>query len=238
MKFSLSSPELNLANEKIKDFRKVVVVQLLIIILSLFLSELFVLVKLPFSKVITELSFFLLVIFYIYSLWDMLRNYTKSNILLLGILVVVIGVFIIHSVTHNPFYQLLTKEGYRVMSLATMFTIIIVSTFAIYFNVKEVSRGKMELTEKIWAAACLYLIIGIAFGALYEVLALIKPSVISFGIELSAIHFMKFIGYSFYVLGGIDNPYPNTNIIILNVSAIESVWGNLFIVFVIGRMWY
>jgi hypothetical protein len=229
----------SLASEKLNDFKKVVYLQLVLIVTSLFLSELFTILKVPYHRTIIEMLFFIIIALYAYSLWDMTRNYTQNNGLLLFTLVFIIGIFIVHAVLHNPFYQLLSDSRYRILSLLTMTSIVMIEIIVVYFTIIEVAKSNLSITEKFWAGACIYLILGILFGGLYEIIALITPhSVIELNVELSATHFMKCIGYSFIVLSGIDNPYTGTLQIITNLSAIEAVLGNLFIVFVIGRLLY
>lgn len=63
-----------------------------------------------------------------------------------------------------------------------------------------------------------------------------ERSQLPLNVPFTLIYYQKAVSYSFMILGGIDNPYTGVSELILNISTFESVWGNLFIVFVVGRL--
>ena len=90
---------------------------------------------------------------------------------------------------------------------------------------------------KLGGTVCVYLIMAIAFGGVFELVCIADPSVMAHGIPLSTAHFMESINFSLLMLGGLDIPYDCAKLI-WNIGALESIWGSLFIVFVVGRMLY
>ena len=78
--------------------------------------------------------------------------------------------------------------------------------------------------------------IGIAFGSLYDIINIIQPGSFGEKINLGLESYSECIYYSMNVLGGLDTAYPNPTRLIRNIGVIEAVWGNLFIVLLIGNL--
>ncbi len=78
--------------------------------------------------------------------------------------------------------------------------------------------------------------IGISFGSLYDLIAILNPSSLGTKLELGMPSYTENIYYSFNVLGGLDTAYPNPINLVRNLGVIEAIWGNLFIVLIIGKL--
>src|SRR5277367_973178 len=83
-----------LSDEKIHDFKRLLVAQALVIG-SLFLLELFSFIDFTFHIQISESIFFAFLVFYVFLLWDMLRNYTGSRKIVFLNFVFIMGVFFV-----------------------------------------------------------------------------------------------------------------------------------------------
>jgi hypothetical protein len=231
--------DFELAKEKLDDFKGVIVVQVCLIGAAMIVREVLHLVQVPEWDKISEILFFGILGFYTWRMWDMLRNYTRNRWLLIGLLVLIMGTYFEGLVVVNPFFPLVTGTPFRIVTFIIMLTLMIVEVSVIYFTVIEMFRREhMTVEERLFGAACIYLIIGIAFGSAYEMVCIIDYTSIPMGVALGSQHFMNSIAYSILVMGGVDNPYPGSHALIQNLSAIESVIGNLFIVFVVGRLLY
>src|ERR1700755_524785 len=86
-----------LQQEKAKDYRNIVIIQIIIIVFGLTLSEpLLANSKSEESKlIISVFSFFGAL--YAFLLWDLLRNFTTNRILIITILIVLSGIVIVGS---------------------------------------------------------------------------------------------------------------------------------------------
>ncbi|HSZ25606.1 MAG TPA: hypothetical protein VK766_07815 [Cytophagaceae bacterium] len=237
MKLLINLKGIELTREKLKDFRNVVYVQILLLLTAMLLKGILELFYIPFGNQITESIFFSILGVYVFLLWDMLRNYTRSKWLLIILLILIMGTFFIGFVFINPFFSLIEGTMLKILAGVVMFNLLLVEISVIYFTLIEMFKRDLPISERLLGATCIYLIIGIAFGGLYEIISLINDASIPFNLPLGTLHFMKSISFSFMTLAGIDNPYTCSELII-NLSAMESVWGNLFIVFVVGRLLY
>ena len=155
--------------------------------------------------------------------------------ILMILLILIMGTYLLAIFVINPFFQFVDDTTFQWVSVYVMFTLLVVEIMVVGVSIMEIFKREMTLSERLWGAACIYLIIGIAFGGIYELAAIIDPMQIIFDVPLSSSHFMYSISYSFLVLGGIDNPYEVSQFIV-RISTIEAVWGNLFVVFLVGRL--
>jgi hypothetical protein len=81
-----------------------------------------------------------------------------------------------------------------------------------------------------------YLMVGFVFGDVFDLLNLLSPG--SFGVEIP-VGFASYLGgvyYSYATLGGVDAGYEHVSRLVRNISVIESLFGNLYLVFLIGRI--
>jgi hypothetical protein len=226
---------IELSREKLKDFKKVVPLQIVLLLVTFLLKGIMDLFEIPYRNEITELAFFSILGIYVFLLWDMLRNYTKSRALLLILLVLIMGTFILGVIFVNPFFPLLKPFPFRIVTGIIMSNLLFVEVSVVYFTIIEIFKRELSINERMWGAACIYLITGIAFGSVYEIIDIISITSLDMNLPLGTLHFIKSISFSFHILSGADLTYPCSELI-RNIATIESLWGNLFIVFVVGRL--
>jgi hypothetical protein len=184
---------------------------------------------------ISEFVFPTFLMFMIVLWWDMLRASTTSKPLVLILLVAMIGVFLSNIILLNPADPILTGHAYNLFSLFLMVFMLVLEVLLIWLAIGEIFKNRLPVKENLLGAVFVYLTTGIAFGGVYTILAIFRDIQIE-GLPETSIYYQYLIGYSFMILGGIDNPYPGFSQLVINISAIESVIGNLFIVFVVGRL--
>jgi hypothetical protein len=223
-----------LTREKANDFVRTVIAQV-ILIGTLFILELFAFLNFPLYLEIAECLFFAALGFYVFQLWDMLRNFTSSRRIIVMNFVFIIGVFLAGMIGVNPFYVMAPNIPYRIFLALVQVCLLTVESTLIYFTIREFFKKDLGLSVKLWGAACLYLMIGFAFGSFYEILCTIDLHGLGVDIPLRTIALMKRIGYSLAVLSGMDTPYGVSGMIYMT-SVIESLVGQLYIVLIVGRL--
>lgn len=225
-----------LLREKQKDYRNVVIMQIVIVVSGLLMSEFLINgSNIQIRKlVITIFSGFGAL--YSFLLWDMLRNFTNQLWLIKLILIVLVAIVITGVLGEFPYYQIIeinNRPLYLFMLHGALFPI---EVTIIGFAMRDIFSGKVLSPDKIWGAACIYLMIGISFGSLYDLIAILNPSSLGIKLELGMPSYTENIYYSFNVLGGLDTAYPNPINLVRNLGVIEAIWGNLFIVLIIGKL--
>ena len=222
-----------LTNEKIRDFKRVVLAQASILI-TLFLLELFTWLAFPLYLELAETLFFMAIGAYAYLLWDMLRNYTASRRIVMLNFIFIMGVFIAGFICVNPFWPMALSLPYRITLVLIQACLLTVECFVIGFTIREFFKRDLDLPIKLWGAAALYMMIGMSFGSFYEILCILQLDCLGTDIPLRTIALMKRIGYSFQVLCGMDTQY-NVSSLISSVTTIEALFSEIFIVLIVGR---
>ena len=96
--------------------------------------------------------------------------------------------------------------------------------------------GNQFSVGKLWGAACVYLMIGISFGSLYDLINIIVPESFGVPITLGLESYSESIYYSFNILGGLDTAYTSPTKLVRNIGVIEAVWANLYAILIIGKL--
>jgi hypothetical protein len=224
-----------LSDEKIQDFKRLLIAQGLIVG-SLFLLELFSHLGFPYHTQIAESIFFAVLGFYVFLLWDMLRNYTSSRKIILLNFIFIMGVFLIGVIAVNPFIPMPITQSYRIVLASIQGCLLAVECTVIYFTLMEFFKKDLGMSMRLWGAACIYLMIGLAFGSAYELLCILEIQCMGIDIPLQTMGLMKRFEFSLMVLSGMDSPYGNANGMIFSLGTIEALWGQLFVVLIVGRL--
>lgn len=224
-----------LQREKQQDYRNVVITQILIVTFGLTLSG-------PVLKDSTsDVSKLIITVFfgfgtvYNFLLWDLLRNFTKSRALIIVILIILSGMIVFGMLTEFPYYQVI-KMDRQTLLLIIHGLLFPIEITIISFAIRDIFLGQYFTPDKLWGSAAVFLMVGISFGSLYDLICTINPGSLGENIELGFPTYSECVNYSFCILGGIDPGYPNASKIIRNISVIEAVWSTLFTVLIIGKL--
>jgi len=224
-----------LQREKLKDYRNIVLVQVIIVVFGLVLSEPIIEdSKSEVSKLIISIfSFFAAT--YAFLLWDLLRNFTNSRLLIVTILVVLAGIVIIGILGEFPYYQIIhitNRQTYLLFLHGFLFPI---EVTVIGFALRDIFSAGFMTSDKLWGAACIFLMIGISFGSLYDLITIVRPGSLGQNFELGLPNYSECVTFSFCTLGGIDSGLEPVRLI-RNISVLEAVWGGLYGMLIIGKL--
>ena len=230
---NLSGKELT--DEKIQDFQLLILAQGSIIF-SLFLLELFIDLRFPYHIEAAEIIFFTTLGLYVFLLWDMLRNYTSNKTIIFLNFVFMLGLFIIGFIVANPFQRMLVTTGFRLSLAGIHISLLIVECTVIYYTLLEFFKKDLGMPMRLWGAACIYLMIGLAFGGAYEIICVLEIQCMGVDIPIQTMGLMKRYEFSLMILSGMDSPYNNANGMILAMGMVEALVGQLFVVLIVGRL--
>jgi len=233
---NLNSQELN--DEKKKDYRNIVYLQVLIILSAMLLKEILAIsgVDLKTSNIIRDILFLTLGGLYVFVLWDLLRNLAKNNTLIMSLFALIVLGLGVAFFAVNPVYDFFDSENAKRPYLFFVhLSLFIVESTVIYHCVIDIFTGKKLSAEKIWGAACIYLMIGISFGSVYDLVNIVNPGSMGLNVTQGLDSYMVCIYYSMTIVGGHDSSLA-TIPLIQNIGIIEAVWSNLFIVLLVGRL--
>lgn len=224
-----------LQREKTKDYRNIVIIQIIIVVFGLTLTEpLLEDSKSPASKlIITLFSFFGAA--YAFLLWDLLRNFTTSRRLLTVFITILSGVIITGILVEFPYYQILEVSDRRTYLLIIHGLLFPIEVTVIAFAIRDIFSGGFFTSDKLWGAASIYLMIGISFGSLYDLISIAVPGSLGASIELGLPNYAECVSYSLGILGGVDAGLEPTRLI-RNISILEAVWGSIYGMLIIGKL--
>jgi hypothetical protein len=224
-----------LQQEKAKDYRNVVIIQIIIVAFGLTLSgPILEDSRSEISKlIITVFSFFGTV--YTYLLCDLLRNFTGNKVLLAVIFTLLAVTVTVGVLAEFPYYQVINVTNRQALLLTVHGLLFPIEMTVIGFAIRDIFAGGYLTPDKLWGAAGVFLMIGISFGSLYDLLSIINPGALGANIELGFPNYSECVTYSFCILGGID-PGLTPSKLIRNISVLESVWGILYAMLIIGRL--
>ena len=231
---SKSASEVN--SEKQKDYRNVVIIQIIIIVFGLTLSE-FLLqgIHTDEAKLVTTIFSFFGAL-YAFLLWDLLRNFTPNKFLITAILVTLIGIVLMGTLVEFPYYTILQVPDRQLYLLAIHGLLFPIEVTVIAFAIRDIFSGEFLTPDKLWGSACIFLMIGISFGSMYDLICIIKPGSLRKDLPLGLANYAECVTYSLSIVGGLDPAQPEATRLIRNISVIEAVWSNLFVVLVIGKL--
>jgi hypothetical protein len=221
--------------EKTKDYRNIVIIQIIIVSFGLILSE----PLLADSK--SEVSKFIITIFsafgaiYAFLQWDLLKNFTSNRFLLSAILIALGSVILTGSLVEFPYYQILHVSNRQIYLLILHGILFPIEITVISFAIRDLFSGSFMTSDKLWGAACVFLMIGISFGSLYDLISIIKPGSLGPTLELGLPNYAECVTYSFSILGGVEPGLQPTRLI-RNVSILEAVWGAMYGMLIIGKL--
>lgn len=233
-KRKLTSKEL--LKEKRKDYRNIVIIQVTIVIVGLLLSDIILEEQESLTSKLIITLFSMFSALYVYLLWDLLRDFTSNQFIIKGVIFVITGVVIVGMLTEFPFYNILEFENRRTYLFVLHGCIFPIEVLVIAFTIRDIFGGNVLTPEKLWGAACIYLMIGISFASLYDLINFASPGCFGPILPLGIPSYLECIYYSFNILGGTETIYPDPIRLVRNIGVIEAVWGNLFIVLIIGKL--
>jgi hypothetical protein len=227
----------DLAHEKKRDFRNVVILQISIIVAALLLKDAFEMAGVENSYVIRDCIFLLLGGVYVLVMWDMLRNFTQNKVIIYALFIIMIGTYILTLFIVNPIFPLYDTEKEQQPYLFFIHMVLfIIEITVMYFGILDLFTGNKMSEEKLWGSTCIFLMIAISFGSLYDLINIANPGAMGTPLRMGLESYTACISHSLTVVGAQDTPFPNAISVIKGISIIESVWANLFIVLLVGRL--
>jgi hypothetical protein len=233
--FSLSKITPQLSTERLKGYKWLLLGQLIVLINFLFLYELFQRYPFPHWQQFMVATTGGLMLLMNYFSYELIKDLTDNKFIQgLIISLLCIGVFLGIMIGINIIES--NSIVYKLLSASSIVTSLLSFIILLYFMIFDIFNEKHEIIYRLWGSASIYILIGAIFGLLYTLLEMILPNEFKITGPQDIFHFIPCYNFSYYTLVGIDCPYENFSLLIRNVSVIESIFSNLYIVLVVGRL--
>ncbi len=188
------------------------------------------------TKSIGELLFLATTIWYMYSLYKMVKGF-ESNIKIINtVYIVLIIAFVIGAVLASPGVNILEDKVKRLVLFFVQCSLYYSFCTMIYYTIIEIFSEKSNMEERMWGSASIFLMISISFASVYDIVCLVYPNATGVLHEMRFHSYMMCLSYSLNVVGALDTSYPDAIPIIKDISVIEAVWSHLFAVLLVGRL--
>lgn len=224
--------------EILRDYRVIVILQALIIFSALILKESFALIGFTnqTAQMVRDTIFLSLGGLYVYFLWDFLRNLMRYQIIITFLSILILGSYFLALYAINPFYDFLESDIEKRPFLLFIHSVLfLVEATVIYFTILDLFEGKKKFDEKLWGSACVFFMIGISFGSMYDLISLASPGAMGVPVSLGLESYTLCIYFSLTTIGGRD-ALESAIPLVQNIAVIESVWANLFSLLLVGRL--
>ncbi len=218
---------------KASDFRRIVIYQIIVITLLIPLKDVLMAQEADGGRSLIRLPMLAIAGVYLYLLWDLNRAFSPSKWVPWAVLVLLMVTAITAIITENPIYWLEGRAAeYYIIHLCWMS----IEISALILAGQAIFTGQHSASERLWGSACIYLTMAMAFGSVYDLINVALPGAFGEDIPNGIYSYLSGITMSISTLGGIDSPYPEASRAIRDVATIESLAGNLYVVFLIGRI--
>jgi hypothetical protein len=133
------------------------------------------------------------------------------------------------------------KDGIPISSITGIATIaycanLIGFSLVFYIMLKDIFSQRHDLVHSLLGASNIYLMIPILFSYLFSLVAVQNPGWVHADPMSIKTLLVNCFNYSLYTFAGVDYPGEKIAEEIQSIGVFESLSGNLFIVFVIGRL--
>ena len=216
-----------LQEEKRKDYRNVVGAQAVLLLISLLTDDWL------HNSTLSFLIFQVCCAVYLGLLWDLSRNFTFKRWLpnVLGVTALLV---VVVSLSYNYLFWD-PVSGPKVNS-ALHGTTVLIQSVVMWLGLRDLVRGPRNAADKLWAAAGLYIMLGIVFGELIHFVHLLQPNTLGPAIPATVEGFHEALYVSFVTLTGADNALSNISHFCRNLLVLESLLAQLYVVMLISRL--
>ncbi len=223
-----------LTEEKRKDYRNVVLLQVALLLISLLGSDLLQGLQVPAAAEVSWFLFLVLAALYLYMLWDLLRNFTRKRWLIRAVQIWIALIYVLIVVVDQV---LAARLGDRHLWNAAFHAgVLAVEILVLRLALRDLFRGARSSVEKLWASAAIYFMAGLAFTNLYRILHLNAPEAFGAPVNQGFSGYYEALYFSFSALVGLDNAFPQCCHSFRNLMLLEGVLGQLYLVLLISRV--
>ena len=145
----LDTIRVGLSLEKQRDYRNIVVVQVVIIVIGLTFTEFLE------GGSRTDIAKTIIIVFslfgvtYAFLLWDLLKNFTKSKLLIQFYFIVLVGITLTGALVEFPYYALLEVPDRQLYLLAIHGLLFPIEVTVIAFAIRDIFSGEFLTPDKL-----------------------------------------------------------------------------------------
>ncbi len=169
-------------------------------------------------------------------MYSMIRNFSTNKAFIRFTFVTFFISFWLGIIAVNPINPIpFSSPLYFWMALLNQLGSFTAFVIILVLMIHDIFTETHTIGYRLLGAACIYLNIGVVFSFIYGAINVVLPNAMGLGIPAEFTSYMHCVNYSYYILAGIDHPYLVSGVI-GSVAVIQSLFANLYIVLLIGRI--
>jgi hypothetical protein len=233
--FSLSNITPQISRERLKGYKWILSGQIVVALCFLFVYEL--LSRYPFPNwrnILVGIIGTLMMVMNFLS-YELIKDLT-DNKTIQRIILVLLWLGVISGIVSAMGIIKAGSSLYFIFNAGSICFSLLSFIILLYFMIIDIFREKHDITYRLWGSASIYMLIGASFGLFFTLLEIMLPAEFQLNTPYDIFHFIPCYNFSFYNLAGMDSPFDNFSVLVKNIAVIESIFSNLYIVLVVGRL--
>lgn len=171
---------------------------------------------------------------YLYILYQLATFLTENKLIHRIILILFIIVAILSIIGLSP---LLANAAIKTDILIVVhICLCAVECYLIALGLQDIYLDKLSLKDRLWGSVAMYLLIAIGWASFYEIFLLFDHGILGVVLIPGYQTYAEALYFSLCSLSGTGSIYTAPDHLIRNLALIEAVWGVLFLVMLIGRV--
>ncbi|MFI5171302.1 MAG: hypothetical protein ACHQFW_02870 [Chitinophagales bacterium] len=219
---------------KTKNYRQVALIEILLIFFVLIMGDLTKSISESRGDQIVTSVLLILEAFYLLLLFQLVR-FLQSNTMFAKIFMgFIIVVFILSFIALNPFVEIVADK--IPWLIAVHIILCSMECFVIGLGLRDIYDVDLRIAERLWGSVAVYLLIALGWASFYEIIVLATPTGLGVSLTPGYQTYSESLYYSLCSISGTGTVYTNPSHLVRNLALIEAVWGVLFLVMLIGRL--
>lgn len=228
----------NKNKNRLKYFKQTIFSQFMMAFEALLIEDLIHMAVPPSeaAKSFGEIIFLLTTIWYMYSLYKMVRCFDSNAKIVNGMYIALVTAFVIGATLASPGVEIFDDVTKRFILFGVQVTLYSSFCMLIYYTIIEIFGENSNMEERMWGSAAVFLMIAISFASMYDIVCLVYPNATGVLHEMRFHSYMMCVAYSLNVVGALDTAFPEAIPIVKDISILEAVWSHLFGLLLVGRL--
>ncbi|MFN0275884.1 MAG: hypothetical protein ACKVPJ_09075 [Chitinophagales bacterium] len=217
-----------------KNYQRIAATQVVLIFAVLTMGDLFYSVHLPAPDKWIYTLLLVLEAVYLILLLNLAKNLNSSKKIQKIILAGIIAIFILSIIALNPLVEIVDDKIPWLIAIHTILCAI--ECYLIALGLQDIYSREIHIAERLWGSVAVYLMIALGWASFYEVIVLLNPASLGTVVAAGYQSYSESLYYSLCAISGTGSVYTDPTHLVRNLALIEAVWGVLFLVMLIGRL--
>lgn len=144
------------------------------------------------------------------------------------------AIIVLSLICLNPFYEFVSNKTPWLISVHIILCSI--ECYLIALGLRDIYDDDLQITERLWGSVAIYLLIALGWASFFEIFVLINPKTLGVTLLPGYQTYSESLYYSLCSISGTSSVYTNPSHLVRNLALLEAVWGVLFLVMLIGRL--